>query len=173
MPEEIILNILRFLPAKRLCSDVCVVCRQLYRLCNSQAVWRDLFVDRWCEPPSGWPGSTLWLSGVHWKSHYVHKAALSPNPGATMTWKTALTWKGQVASQRFVHTVTALNDYHLLLLGGKEQADDRLNDAYIMDFKSFTSVKVQVKSTIPPLTARFFTNMGWNRYDKNSSTYSM
>ncbi|KAL6045375.1 Galactose oxidase [Balamuthia mandrillaris] len=132
LPEEITLYVLSFLGSgEELCRGAALTNRYLYALSQENALWKRICELRW-GPVQDYLQGYRWLKGLCWKQYYIQKSHLL---------KFGVTWEfpgmsGEVPSSRFVHTGTLAANDKIVFLGGKESANTRLDDLFLMDPKS-------------------------------------
>jgi len=144
LPELVLIVILGELPARDV-LHTSSTCKDLFSLCQHNAVWKRVSKRRWSLKPS------LGISrNVRWKQYYAQKLAMLRD--GAFKWH-SFKPNGECPSKRYQHTGSVVGN-NVYFIGGQELPEKRFNDIYVYQTESKAVEKVAPASGTPPKFAR-------------------
>eukprot|EP01112_Ceratiomyxa_fruticulosa_P019604 TRINITY_DN645_c0_g2_i1.p1 TRINITY_DN645_c0_g2~~TRINITY_DN645_c0_g2_i1.p1 ORF type:complete len:435 (-),score=42.07 TRINITY_DN645_c0_g2_i1:46-1305(-) len=145
LPMEVVILILQCVEAKEL---ICVseTCKDLYRMCNYNIVWKRVCKKKWGVNKNG----PLKKSLKSWKTYYAQKVYLEKSD--LCSWF-EINPTGELPSKRYQHTASVIGK-HIYIIGGQELPERRFDEIYRMDTESSEIVRITPTRGTPPRSAR-------------------
>eukprot|EP01111_Echinosteliopsis_oligospora_P003180 TRINITY_DN1510_c0_g1_i1.p2 TRINITY_DN1510_c0_g1~~TRINITY_DN1510_c0_g1_i1.p2 ORF type:complete len:411 (-),score=75.90 TRINITY_DN1510_c0_g1_i1:1441-2673(-) len=120
-------------------------CRDIYSLCQHNAVWKRIAKKKWNIKPSNGI-----IRPTKWKHYFSQKTAVTKE--GAFKWQ-ALNPTGDVLSKRYQHTGAVVGD-DIWYVGGQELPEKRFDDIHVLRTATNEMVKINTVSGNPPCFAR-------------------